>query len=155
MARNSKNDTPTTDDISTSSTESAQCAEVTECDTTIDDTSIDSSVQVDDTADTESDECSTNSEDTTSQKSEELDESDSGASETIESTFNSDKPTECKFQVKSTNRLMKVYAHANEKSKCYSFIGTYRVTGVMCSGFKQIVCNVPGIGKFTGYIRSK
>ena len=155
MARNSKNDTPTTDDISTSSTESAQYAEVTECDTTIDDTSIDNSVPVDDTTDTEADECSTNSEDTTSQKAEELDESDSEASETIESTPNSDKLTECKFQVKSTNRLMKVYAHANEKSKCYSFIGTYRVTGVMCSGFKQIVCNVPGIGKFTGYIRSK
>lgn len=58
-------------------------------------------------------------------------------------------------KVKSTNRIMKVYAHPSEKAKCHSFVGTYVVTGVVVGNFKQIVCNVPGIGKFTGYLLSR
>lgn len=58
-------------------------------------------------------------------------------------------------KVKSTNRVMKVYSNASEKSKSYSFVGTYVVTGVMKGTFKQIICNVPGIGKFTGYLLSR
>lgn len=58
-------------------------------------------------------------------------------------------------KVRSTNHLMKVYANANEKSKFHHFVGTYTITGVIKGNFKQIVCNVPGIGKFTGYLLSK
>lgn len=58
-------------------------------------------------------------------------------------------------KVKSTNRIMKVYAHPSEKAKCHSFVGTYVVTGAVVGNFKQIVCNVPGIGKFTGYLLSR
>lgn len=75
-----------------------------------------------------------------------------------ESDSTDESDAECtaiKREVKHTNRLMKVYAHANEKSKSHSFIGTYTVTGVVKGKFKQIVCNVPGIGKFTGYLLSR
>lgn len=58
-------------------------------------------------------------------------------------------------RVRSTNRLMKVYANANEKSKFHHFVGTYTITGVVKGDFKQIICNVPGIGKFTGYLLSR
>lgn len=58
-------------------------------------------------------------------------------------------------KVRSTNRLMKVYANANEKSKFHHFVGTYTITGVVRGDFKQIICNVPGIGKFTGYLLSR
>lgn len=58
-------------------------------------------------------------------------------------------------KVRSTNRLMKVYANANEKSKFHHFVGTYTITGVVKGDFKQIICNVPGIGKFTGYLLSR
>lgn len=58
-------------------------------------------------------------------------------------------------QVKSTNRLMAVYANASDRAKTHSFVGTYVVTGVVTNGFKQIICNVPGLGKFTGYIKLK
>lgn len=57
-----------------------------------------------------------------------------------------------KRKVRSTNRLMKVYANANEKSKFHHFVGTYTITGIVKGDFKQIICNVPGIGKFTGYL---
>lgn len=58
-------------------------------------------------------------------------------------------------KVRSTNRLMKVYANANDKSKFHHFVGTYTITGVVKGDFKQIICNVPGIGKFTGYLLSR
>lgn len=60
-----------------------------------------------------------------------------------------------KRKVRSTNRLMKVYANANEKSKFHHFVGTYIITGIVKGDFKQIICNVPGIGKFTGYLLSR
>lgn len=55
-------------------------------------------------------------------------------------------------KVRSTNRLMKVYANANERSKFHHFVGTYIITGVVKGDFKQIICNVSGVGKFTGYL---
>lgn len=78
------------------------------------------------------------------------DESTEEDSEHTESETESVDSVERK--VMHTNRLMKVYAHPNTKSRMYTFVGTYTITGKVSGKFKEIVCSVAGIGKFRGYI---
>lgn len=88
------------------------------------------------------------------------DDSDNSSTNENESTAKDSADTEPKTtkidsierKVMNTNRIMKVYAQPNTKSRMYTFVGTYTITGKVCGNFKEIVCSVAGIGKFTGYI---
>lgn len=88
------------------------------------------------------------------------DDSDNGSTNEDESTAKDLADTEpettkidsIERKVMHTNRIMKVYAQPNTKSRMYTFVGTYTITGKVCGNFKEIVCSIAGIGKFRGYI---
>lgn len=129
--------------------------------------STEGSVVTDNTNDVDDTETTTNVDDViegnadTENGSEDDADNSANSEDTDAETEESDDTTEhtednivaVRKQVKSTNRLMTVYANASDRAKTHSFVGTYVVTGVVTNGFKQIICNVPGLGKFTGYIK--
>ena len=129
--------------------------------------STESSVVTDNTDDVDDTETTTNVDDAIEGNVDTENESEDDAGNSVNSEGTDEEPRESddttehiednavtvRKQVKSTNRLMTVYANASDRAKTHSFVGTYVVTGVVTNGFKQIICNVPGLGKFTGYIK--